>query len=267
MENSEHNRTGLLNIIINNGEDERNLSGVITMRKKTSIFWQIDKDILQQVVSDCDSLNKILKHFGFAESNGNYGTLKRRLEKGDINFSHIKLGRDSNKGRTFGPQLLIKEYIEKYCVENSSYNRSHLKRRLLKEGILKNKCCICGFDGKWCGKPITLILDHINGVNNDHRLENLRMVCPMCNSQLETHCGKHRKKKYFCKDCGKEITKHGKSKLCKICSDKTQERAHYPPQEELKKLVEEKGYCAVGRMFGVTDNSIRKRLRKLPPLV
>ena len=41
---------------------------------------------------------------------------------------------------------------------------------------------------------MTLILDHINGINNDHRLENLRFVCPNCNIQLDTNCGKKNKK-------------------------------------------------------------------------
>lgn len=37
------------------------------------------------------------------------------------------------------------------------------------------------------GKPLVLILDHKNGVNNDNRLENLRFVCSNCDSQLETY--------------------------------------------------------------------------------
>jgi len=41
---------------------------------------------------------------------------------------------------------------------------------------------------------MTLILDHINGVNNDNRLENLRIVCPNCNATLDTHCIGVRKK-------------------------------------------------------------------------
>jgi hypothetical protein len=48
-----------------------------------------------------------------------------------------------------------------------------------------------------------LILDHINGINNDDRLENLRWVCPNCNSILPTTGSRnpHRKKvakKYYC---------------------------------------------------------------------
>jgi HNH endonuclease len=37
---------------------------------------------------------------------------------------------------------------------------------------------------------MALILDHINGVRDDNRLENLRIVCPHCAATFETHCGR-----------------------------------------------------------------------------
>lgn len=53
---------------------------------------------------------------------------------------------------------------------------------------------MCGQGEEWNGKKMSLILDHINGVHNDNRLENLRIVCPNCNATLDTHCGKNNKK-------------------------------------------------------------------------
>jgi hypothetical protein len=44
----------------------------------------------------------------------------------------------------------------------------------------------------WLGKPLVLILDHINGKHNDHRLVNLRLLCPNCNSQQPTFAGKNK---------------------------------------------------------------------------
>jgi len=71
------------------------------------------------------------------------------------------------------------------------YPTIKLKKRLLKEKILENVCSICGIT-KWNDKPINMQLDHINGISTDHRLENLRMICPNCHSQTETYCGKNK---------------------------------------------------------------------------
>ena len=73
-------------------------------------------------------------------------------------------------------------------------SRRTVKIRLLKEGLLKNVCAICGLT-EWCGAAITLHIDHINGVKGDHRLENLRMLCPNCHSQTETYSGRNIKKR------------------------------------------------------------------------
>jgi hypothetical protein len=78
-------------------------------------------------------------------------------------------------------------------VERSTYAwTSTLKRRLLKEGVLVNRCSRCGLGPEWQGEPLTMILDHRNGDNRDNRLGNLRLLCPNCNSQQPTFAGKNR---------------------------------------------------------------------------
>ena len=67
-----------------------------------------------------------------------------------------------------------------------------LKKRLLAEGLLKNKCSACGVPDSWNRKPLVLELDHINGNSKDHRLENLRILCPNCQSQTSTFRNKKR---------------------------------------------------------------------------
>jgi hypothetical protein len=77
--------------------------------------------------------------------------------------------------------------LETLLVKDSPVvNKTHLKKRLIKEGHLKNKCDWCGIGPKWRGRPMTLEMDHINGDNSDNRLKNLRILCLNCHSQTPT---------------------------------------------------------------------------------
>lgn len=96
-----------------------------------------------------------------------------------------------NKGLKTGPKS-DRYPLTKVMVENSSYSRTHLRRRLIEDKLLPYECSICGINDIWNGKPMPLILDHINGINNDHRLENLRFVCSNCDSQLDTYKSRNR---------------------------------------------------------------------------
>ena len=91
-------------------------------------------------------------------------------------------------------------------IENSTYSTKSLKKRLLEENILENKCyndkCICNTHNitKWIcpdKKKVDLYLemDHINGKHNDNRIDNLRILCKNCHSATDTFTGKNVKKK------------------------------------------------------------------------
>lgn len=101
------------------------------------------------------------------------------------------------KGRKF-PQT-TKRFEELYpyqeiLVENSTYRRASLRKRLIRDKLIPYECSECGLGPIWQGKPMPLILDHINGINNDNRLENMRFVCSNCDTQLPTYKSKNRRK-------------------------------------------------------------------------
>jgi 5-methylcytosine-specific restriction endonuclease McrA len=73
-------------------------------------------------------------------------------------------------------------------------SRATVRRRLLLDGVLQNQCSICGLS-EWQGRAIAMHIDHINGVCDDHRLENLRMLCPNCHSQTPTYGGRNVKRR------------------------------------------------------------------------
>lgn len=64
------------------------------------------------------------------------------------------------------------------------------------------------------------------------------------------------RKRYFCVDCGKEISK--KAVRCKECNSLHQRKSTRPSREELKKMIREKSFLEIGKEFGVSDNAIRK---------
>jgi len=82
--------------------------------------------------------------------------------------------------------------IERILAEAKS--RNNVKTRLLEAGLLQNRCSICGIS-EWLGRRLMCHLDHINGVNNDNRIENLRMICPNCHSQTSTYGGLNKRAK------------------------------------------------------------------------
>jgi 5-methylcytosine-specific restriction endonuclease McrA len=80
-------------------------------------------------------------------------------------------------------------------VNGSRYPRYLLKERLFKENIYNNICFMCNQVPEWNSKKLTLQIDHINGISNDNRIENLRVLCPNCHSQTSTYAGKNNEKR------------------------------------------------------------------------
>lgn len=71
-----------------------------------------------------------------------------------------------------------KKKLEDILTENSQSSSSAIRRRVLNEKLFEEKCSICGID-EWQDKPLVLHLDHINGINNDNRKENLNKIGDM----------------------------------------------------------------------------------------
>jgi len=82
---------------------------------------------------------------------------------------------------------------EQIFCENSTVARHVVKREFLK--TVPHQCIICGQPDEWNNIKLVLVLDHINGINNDNRRENLRLLCPNCNSQQDTFAGRNVGKK------------------------------------------------------------------------
>lgn len=157
-------------------------------KARRSKIWLTPRNELVSAVDSGTSFVGILRTIGVYTVGANINTLKRRLRQDSIDHSHIP---SSNIGRKFGKPIGLAS-TESLLVSNSNTGRNVIKRRIISESLLPYKCKECGLDPIWNAKPLSLVLDHENGIPNDHRLENLRFLCPNCNSQTPTFAGKKR---------------------------------------------------------------------------
>jgi len=88
----------------------------------------------------------------------------------------------------------IESLSREVFIENSPYWQNSIKKKILDNALIEYKCAICSSPPIWNGRPMTLVLDHINGVHSDNRLNNLRFVCNNCDSQLDTYKSRNKVK-------------------------------------------------------------------------
>ena len=152
---------------------------------KSKVYVPSDDDFIS-IVKNANSYSDCLRELGLGTRGGSStDILKRRIKELNLSTDHFgKMQKQSYSARYS---------LEEILVSNSSYtNITRLKARLISEGRLEYKCSLCGNNGEWNKKPLTLQLDHINGCNNDHRIENLRFLCPNCHSQTASYSGKNK---------------------------------------------------------------------------
>lgn len=146
------------------------------------------------------------------------------------------------------------------CAQSLKLN-FEIKKFIRSNNLLHYICSVCKLPPTWNGSELVLRLDHINGVRNDHRLENLRFVCPNCDSQLPTFGARNRKRRDVippqCK-CGRVIGK--KSTRCARCAQKS--KVSWSSIPSLIEEVEVTSMSAVGRRIGVSDNAVRKKIKQ-----
>lgn len=152
------------------------------MRSKV---YQVSDEDFKKIIQQSNTYSDCLRALGLNTKGGSStDILKRRIKELDCSTEHFN---QKNK-QSYQARYTLDEIL----VENSSYsNIASLKRRLINENRLQYKCAICGLTD-WLNKPISLQLDHINGINNDHRITNLRFLCPNCHSQTDTFGGKNK---------------------------------------------------------------------------
>lgn len=212
-------------------------------------------DIIE-IIKTSKNKHEVLQKIKWDTRTTGYRQLNKFIIDNDIDISHFETRKDQYQ-RT--KHILLSGVIyplEDILVSGSTYqNTSGLKKRLYKENIKKPICEKCGQDEWWHGEKISLILDHINGIHNDNRIENLRIVCPNCEYTLPTHCRNINKEKV-----NKKLSPNIKKLRKKDQSIKAR-KIERPSIEQLQYDISLLGFVKTGKKYGVSDNAIRKWVR------
>lgn len=201
----------------------------------------------------------------------------KRYVADSVNFADvlIKMGRSANSGSN---RMMISLYVKEHNIDTSHFSTGdavhkrtpadifvekstatqNIVRKYYKQGNYSEyKCAICGQEPFWNGQELVLTLDHINGVSNDHRLENLRWICPNCDRQLPTYGAKRKKKHTYCRSCGIEISHRNKTQLCKDCyweekrGENTETNFNVHKEQKGNRVVQVKSCPLCGATIGI----------------
>jgi len=142
-------------------------------------------DQLRRSCAQAASYRELITLLGLRPAGGNYRVVRTHLEANHISTAHFQRV-PWNKGRR---TIRAKRPLELVLAQDSTYQSFKLKKRLFAEGIKQPKCELCGWAECAPDGRVPLELDHINGLRNDNRLENLRILCPNCHSLQPTHRG------------------------------------------------------------------------------
>lgn len=193
------------------------------------------ESIVCDLAKTCKNVNQICKAVGKKDTNTNRERIKQILKKNDVDISHFQPIES-------GVKVFIRYKDEDvYCKNSAIKSTKNIRKRLIKDG-LKQEVCECCKGTEWLGKPIPLQVHHINGDNTDNRIENLQLLCPNCHAFTDTYCGRAKK-------------------IHNITTIKKEDKT--PTKNDLIEQFKKLGsFSSVGKVYGVTDNAVRKWCKK-----
>ena len=151
------------------------------------------KKWLEELCNDSYSYAEVLAKAGRRQGGGAQATLKKKINEYEIDISHFTGQRWQNSpNQNDNHENREIHKLDEIFVKDSKITQKVLRGYISRHNLLEYKCQICGCNGIWQNKKISLEVDHINGNNSDNRIENLRYLCPNCHALTETYRGRNK---------------------------------------------------------------------------
>lgn len=227
---------------------------------------------VQELLDNSISIVKFLEEINCFDVGGNRKTLYRYIAENNLSLDKLEENRRNAMLNGDFSYNKIKDDNEIFCV-NSKVTRRIVKPRILKRNLIPYKCNRCGNEGNWFGENLILVLDHINGVGNDNRIENLRFLCPNCHSQTETFAGKNYKSDLYKNDeyIEKRKLQHKKRNIKYIETKKKKKEEKLKLIEKRRKDLENIDVSKFGwikkvqNLWGVSHSQVKRWIKKYYP--
>jgi very-short-patch-repair endonuclease len=177
----------------------------------------------------CEKIKNILltKGVKFVEE---YSPLEKRFFSLDISFPEKKIGIEINGQQHYEPDGSLKKYYQERheLLESNGWKIYEIHYSLVFNSELINS-----------------MIDSILGSEKKVEFDYSTYV------KKEKVC-------YFCNKCGFKLYSKSMSGLCSKCSNQSRRKVKRPSREELEILIRTRSFTAISKMFGVSDNAIRK---------
>jgi len=114
-------------------------------------------------------LKDVVKKMGCSLNNKTIKKIKMKMDELNIN---ININDFSSS-----------KYVS-HEINTIKKNNKEIKQHLLTKNLIENKCQSCKIGDMWNGRLLSLKLDYNNGNPNDKKLDNMRLLCPNCFTQI-----------------------------------------------------------------------------------
>lgn len=229
----------------------------------TNKIYETTDEQFVNLLKTSTNISEVLFKLGYSVKGNSWAFSKIRQRMTDLNV-------DNNifKGKSPLIQTVKERKVNKKDLfrENCKHARSILRRTILKEGLIPYKCEICGVT-EWNDKTLSLELDHINGINNDNRLENLRFLCPNCHSQTSTYGSRNQQLNESSYEINEDLRQlvektYDKYKSVKVVSSKLGIR-----RSVVTKIVNESGQKHSNQKYIIRYDKDHKEIKRYGSLV